>query len=442
MLDQISKDYGDIFMVQIGWKRVLVLNSADKIEKAFQMEAFSGRPFMFTMDSILKGGEDAITFIDGKKWQFCRKISIRALNPFIGSEKSIAEVSTHEGLEWLIRKLRETQGTPIDTQDFMLPCTSAILASLCFGVEANPESLYFRRMGELITGVMDSKSIEFLNYFVYLYPFYYKQVNGMYREMKELIRYILDHMEKHRSEIDTNHVTDLASSVEKEIQKISENEKKSVKISDEELRRMITDIYHAGFFTSAENGSWAMLFLAQYPEVQKKLAKEIFKIVGTNTLPSMVEHLEKMPFLRAVFHETLRFGSNTAVALPHQTLSEVEFEGYYVPKGTMVIPNVWAANFDPSRWKNPEKFDPERFLDKNGAFLRSEANKVLNFSTGKRRCVGEGLAIQTVPIIIAGIVQNFEVTLDPSTKGDPRVDCQLNITARPGPHKVIFRPRG
>ena len=41
-------------------------------------------------------------------------------------------------------------------------------------------------------------------------------------------------------------------------------------------------------------------------------------------------------------------------------------------------------------WKDPQRFDPERFLDGEGRFKKDE--RVIPFSTGKRQCPGEGVA--------------------------------------------------
>ena len=70
------------------------------------------------------------------------------------------------------------------------------------------------------------------------------------------------------------------------------------------------------------------------------------------------------------------------------------------------MPNIWAVHNDPDLWKNPEIFHPERFLDEQGNFTRS--NNMMAFSLGTRHCLGEQLAKMEVFIFLVGMVQKFE----------------------------------
>ena len=56
-------------------------------------------------------------------------------------------------------------------------------------------------------------------------------------------------------------------------------------------------------------------------------------------------------------------------------------EGYYVKKGTMILPFLWAMNLDPNLWKDPENFRPERFLDEYNNIIKPEF--FMPFQTGK-----------------------------------------------------------
>lgn len=49
-----------------------------------------------------------------------------------------------------------------------------------------------------------------------------------------------------------------------------------------------------------------------------------------------------------------------------------EFKGYTIPKGTVVLPNLWSVHRDPTVWDDPDTFNPARFLDREGKLLRKE----------------------------------------------------------------------
>jgi cytochrome P450 len=54
---------------------------------------------------------------------------------------------------------------------------------------------------------------------------------------------------------------------------------------------------------------------------------------------------------------------------PHAALTDLTFEGYYIPKGTLVQPFIGSVMQNPKDFPNPSKFDPERFLDSKGNFV-------------------------------------------------------------------------
>ena len=103
-----------------------------------------------------------------------------------------------------------------------------------------------------------------------------------------------------------------------------------------------------------------------------------------------------------------------------------------------MISNIWAVHNDPTVWEDPEKFVPERFLDKEGKFFNS--SNVIPFSVGPRHCLGEQLAQMEIFISLVGLVQKFEFWADPATKELPSLEGILGITYIPKPYKIVAKP--
>jgi len=101
--------------------------------------------------------------------------------------------------------------------------------------------------------------------------------------------------------------------------------------------------------------------------------------------------------------------SMVPLGVMHRALSDKEVNGYFIRKGTVVLGNLYSAHHNPNYWKNPEKFLPERFLSDNGEKLKNPP-AFIQFEVGKRRCLGENLAIETLFLFIASIFQNFRLT--------------------------------
>ncbi|CAK8671509.1 unnamed protein product [Clavelina lepadiformis] len=76
-------------------------------------------------------------------------------------------------------------------------------------------------------------------------------------------------------------------------------------------------------------------------------------------------------------------------------------------EGEEVMPNIYAAHFDPLTWQNPRQFNPGRHIDQDGKFLYS--SKVIPFSLGSRACTGEHLARMEVFLIFVGVLQKFTI---------------------------------
>lgn len=83
------------------------------------------------------------------------------------------------------------------------------------------------------------------------------------------------------------------------------------------------------------------LFVAMtlYPEVQKKAQAELDAVVGPHRLPDFDDRNE-LVYVNAVIKETLRWMNVLPFAIPHVTVEDDEYRGYFIPAGTVLIPNV------------------------------------------------------------------------------------------------------
>ena len=100
---------------------------------------------------------------------------------------------------------------------------------------------------------------------------------------------------------------------------------------------------------------------------------ELDAVVGRGRQPSLADR-PNLPYCDATINETMRIRPPVPLAVPHKTSRSITFESYTIPKDTIVIPNLWAVHHDPAEWKNPDVFDPERFLTDGGrTVMKSDA---------------------------------------------------------------------
>ncbi len=83
-----------------------------------------------------------------------------------------------------------------------------------------------------------------------------------------------------------------------------------------------------------------LLAIAMYPEVQRKAQAELDAVIGQDRLPRISDR-DSLPYINALYNEVLRWKVVGQLAFPHQSLEDDEYNGYLIPKGTMILANVW-----------------------------------------------------------------------------------------------------
>lgn len=79
--------------------------------------------------------------------------------------------------------------------------------------------------------------------------------------------------------------------------------------------------------------------MAMYPEVQQKAQNELHAVVGTSRLPSFADQAA-LSYVNALLREVLRWHVVTPIGVPHCTSADDEYDGYFIPAGTMVSANI------------------------------------------------------------------------------------------------------
>ena len=170
----------------------------------------------------------------------------------------------------------------------------------------------------------------------------------------------------------------------------------------------VKGIVGAGMGTTATVIQWMFIYMAAYPDVKNLLHKEISKVIGTERQVK-IEDIASMPFTRACIYEILRHTTIAPLALPHSTTKDAKINGYVIPKGTLVFPNLWSVSRDEAIWTDPEIFNPNRFLTDDGkTFDKKKGFLVSAFGFGKRRCPGELLALLQLFLFFVTLLQKLD----------------------------------
>ena len=77
-----------------------------------------------------------------------------------------------------------------------------------------------------------------------------------------------------------------------------------------------------------------------YPEVQNKAQEELDRVVGSDRLPGFQDR-DDLPYINAICLELLRWLPAVPLGTPRRLLVDEEYNGYHIPKGSMVLINAW-----------------------------------------------------------------------------------------------------
>ena len=167
------------------------------------------------------------------------------------------------------------------------------------------------------------------------------------------------------------------------------------------------DIFLAGVSTSASTMIWAMTELIRNSRVMKKVQDEIWTTLGDKKESRTEEDLNKLHYFKLMVKEIFRLHPAAPLLLPRETMSHIKIQGYDIPKKTQILINAYAIARDPNVWKNPDEFDPDRFVDSSIDY-RGLNFELLPFGSGRRICPGMAMGIVIVEFGLLNLLYFFD----------------------------------
>lgn len=135
-----------------------------------------------------------------------------------------------------------------------------------------------------------------------------------------------------------------------------------------------------------------------------------------------LEDQPHMPLTNATIMETLRLASSPIV--PHLSRQDTSIQGYFIPKGTMVLFNSYHLNMSPDLWEESTKFNPSRFVTAEGNVVKPDY--FFPFSHGRRSCLGYKMVNTIIFSAVANLVLNYR--LEPGSEAST---AQMNDLLQP-----------
>ncbi|KAJ6610073.1 cytochrome P450 [Mycena sp. CBHHK59/15] len=214
------------------------------------------------------------------------------------------------------------------------------------------------------------------------------------------------------------------------------------------IKNVAATMYAAGADTVVSAMSTFFLAMSLYPDVQAKAQAELDSVLGQR-LPLFTDR-SQLPFVDHICYELLRWNPVTPLGIAHYVsegfspcFKDDEYNGYHIPKGTTVLPNVWAILHDPDVYPDPLAFNPDRFSREN---RRDGMNPIPDpaFGFGRRFCPGKFLAFDTLWIVVSSTLAVYNISKEIDEKGavkEPVVEFTSQLLSHPMPFSCTITPR-
>ncbi|KAK5899055.1 hypothetical protein CesoFtcFv8_008573 [Champsocephalus esox] len=445
VLTEKANIYGNIYSIFVGNQLMVVLNGYEVVKDALSNhpEVFSDRPDIPSISIMTK--RKGIVFAPyGPVWRKQRKFCHATLRTF-GLGKLSLEPCILQGLDTIksqLLVLSQEGGADagVDLVPLIRNAVSNVICSLVLGHRFHHEDREFSKLLDLMDRGLEicvNSAAVLINVFPLLYylPF------GVFKELRQVEGEITVFLKKiivyHQITLDPAHPRDLVDMYLKEMLDQQQRGEQDSSFTADYLFYIIGDLFIAGTDTTTNSVLWILLYMVLHPDIQDRMQAEIDEVVGTQRVLSLTDK-GSLPFTEATIMEVQRMTVAVPLAIPHMASETTEFRGYTIPKGTVIVPNLWSVHRDPALWDDPDSFNPGRFLDDEGKLLRKEC--FIPFGIGRRVCMGEQLAKMELFLTVTILLQAFRFRLPEGTP-PPSLHGRFGLTLAPCPYTVCVSPR-
>ncbi|KAK1356016.1 Cytochrome P450, family 82, subfamily G, polypeptide 1 [Heracleum sosnowskyi] len=456
ILADMADKYGPVFRIQLGLHNALVVSSKEAVKQIFTTNDanFLTRPKSLALKYMGYNGALFALAPYGPLWREMRKTStfhllsqsrLELLKPVRAMElttciKELYSVCCKNGVVDPVKYDMSTWLQQVIINVMIQMIASKRYSSIGEG-EMEMESRRFRKAFDdffALVGAFDMSNVV---------PFTeWMDLQGNRRAMKRTAKeldyfmtsWINDHNQRRTTQGSSNEDRDF---IEVMISLFAESDGQTYGCNSVDvIKATVMTLVFAGADATSVTLTWALALLLRHKKVLQRVQQEIDVHVGNErfVVESDIRHLV---YLQAVVKETLRLYPAAPLSLAREAIEDCTIAGYYVPKGTQLLVNIWKLHRDSGSWTDPDEFQPERFLSGPGGLdVRGPQFELIPFSSGRRSCQGMTAAMPMMHLTLARLLQGFDLC---TPENEP-----VNMTEAAGltfhrkyPLEVVLTPR-
>lgn len=425
-LAELAKRYGDVCMLRMGQRNVLVVSSPEMAKEVLQTQGveFGSRARNLVFDMTTAKGQDMVFADYGEHWRKMRRISTL---PFFTNK--IVQQNKHgweEEVDLAIKDIRATEGATtigIVIRTRLELMMYNIVYRMMFGwrFDGLNDPLYVQLMTLNKDNLRLAQSFKYnCGDFVPLFkPFLRGYLKEVWETNQRRLAFLRDAFLNERKKRKGGEKIGVDFFMDAHL---------NGEISEDSVLYLIQNMNVAAIETTLWSSEWAIAELVNNPDIQRKLRSELDNVLGKG-VPTREPDVTKLTYLQAMIKEVLRMHLVAPMLLPHKNLRATKLGLYDIPAGCRVLVNAWGISNNPKYWEKPEEFRPERFIEQK-VELNGSDFRFIPFGSGRRSCPGSMIALPVLGLVMGRLVQSFELLPPP---GLDKVDLkgvggQLSLT--------------
>lgn len=408
--------------------------------------------YSFSHDFIGRG----LVTSNGSKWKQRRKMltpafHFKILQDFLPIMRDQTAILT----EIIDKKILENKGLVQDLLDVVQRCTLDIICESAMGTQMQAQRMknveYVDALATVV-GLITRRVYKPHHYIDFIYRHLTRDGHQFHRSLKVMDDMISNVIVKRKQEVmnekHANNNMNEGVSRRAFLHSLIEHHLDSpLEFTEEDIREEVNTFMFAGHDTTAIALTMAIWLIGLHPQVQKRLQEELDFVYSSLEEDMTLDSLRQLKYLEAVIKESLRLFPSVSFLgrrLTQEVLLQEPRTGIDGKKVTAVPRDIDTFTFPyvlhrcPDHWPDPEKFDPDRFLDP--LLVKSRhPYAYIPFAAGGRNCVGQRFAQQEEKAILASIFRNFNVK---SLDSRDKLTVTPNLTLHPNqPIRVQFQRR-
>ncbi|XP_035278843.1 cholesterol 24-hydroxylase-like isoform X1 [Anguilla anguilla] len=400
-----AETYGPVVRINSLHTVELLVTSPEATKEILMSSKYPKDPHvykrLFSLFGIRFLGTGLITDPDHDHWYRQRRIMDPAFS------NSYLRGLTHifnERADYLMEKLEEKaeSKTPAPMHHMINCVTLDVIAKVAFGLEWNlldtTQSPFINAISLCLKGMVTYAR----NPFFELCPWNWKFIKEVKQAAKLLRKTGADCIAERKRAIQNGE--EVPKDILTQILKCAAEEK------DEDHEQMLDNFvtfFIAGQETTANQIAFTLMELGRSPEIVAKLRKEVDDIIGSKQ-EIEYEDLGKLTYLSQVLKESLRLYP-PAPGTSRRVVEDIVFDGIHIPGNVGIFFSSYVSGRLDRFFSDPLKFDPDRF--------HPDAEKpyfcYFPFALGPRSCLGQNFSQIEARILMAKLIQRFELKLIP-----------------------------